>query len=269
MLKFKLTFLSLLLFTTLAFTQNTQPGGWDYQWNTFTNADSDLGQRQVPFDYNGVRQIHEVPAPGIHPRIYFGPDEIPELKTRLETTASGQAIRRVIHAYNVLLHRGYVGGTYLHSDPYGLDPAGNRLVGNAGLWDQKAYYYKLINNDPTVFDNEPNTTRHMRVAGVMAIEAFECLLWQGEFDPHTNMSYDDRSAMLGTAMANWANMVKNDPDIQLDSLNYSYFGGIHMAMAYDLNYHAMTTAQRDIVRECIAGALLPASWCLHNSLCEH
>ena len=51
----------------------------------------DFGSRTVAFDFTGVRQVHQVPAPGVHPRIYFTPDDLPDLRHRLKETRCGQA----------------------------------------------------------------------------------------------------------------------------------------------------------------------------------
>ena len=51
---------------------------------------NDFGSRTVQFDFSGVRNLRQVPAPGIHPRIYFTPDDLPDLRRRLKTTRCGQ-----------------------------------------------------------------------------------------------------------------------------------------------------------------------------------
>ena len=36
--------------------------------------------------------MRKVPEPGVHPRVFFGPDELPELRERLKNTVPGQKI---------------------------------------------------------------------------------------------------------------------------------------------------------------------------------
>ncbi len=230
--------------------QSSQPGGFTYGWANYDNSDTPgLGSRTVNFDFTGIRSIPEAPAIGVHPRVFFGPSEIPDIQNRLQNTASGQAVSAQIHAFTTLLHLDYPG--YNHNAPYGLDADGNRLIGNAGFWNSHPQYYKLINEDPTVWDGEDIKRKHL-TSTLMALEAFECLMNAGGYDPDTGMNYDDRAADLAKAMTFWAGLALNDPDVNPDSNNYNNFGGTHMALAYDLNYNSMTPTQRDSVRQALA-----------------
>lgn len=40
----------------------------------------DFGIREVKIDVTGVRKLVQAPPPGVHPRIFFGPDELPDLR---------------------------------------------------------------------------------------------------------------------------------------------------------------------------------------------
>ena len=51
---------------------------------------ADFGSRPVTFDSTGVRPVRPIPAPGVHPRIYFGPDDLPDVRQRLKTTRAGK-----------------------------------------------------------------------------------------------------------------------------------------------------------------------------------
>lgn len=52
---------------------------------------NDFGSRAVTFDPAGVRPLRQVPAPGVHPRILFTAEDLPEIRQRLKTTQCGQA----------------------------------------------------------------------------------------------------------------------------------------------------------------------------------
>jgi len=170
-------------------------------------------------------------------------------------TASGQEAFAQMHAYTTLLNLGYnANGTYSHSASYAQDYAGNKRIDNPGKWDSSPIYTDLINNVPTALDGV-DTKRRYLLCSVMLLEAMECLLKAGETDPDTGEAYDDRATDLATAMDYWATLVIGDPD--LNSNNYNYFGGQHMAMCYDIHFNSMTTAQQDNVRTALA-AIIPA-----------
>lgn len=229
-----------------AFSQG-EPGGYDYAWDDY--PDSDFGPLVINFDYTGVRDIEHAPDAGIHPRIYFNPSDVPEIKNRLTTTSSGQEIMAQVHAFTTLLNLGYTAGGYNHNYSYGSDSFGNKRIDNPGKWDSSDIYEDLVNEIPTALDGV-DTKRRYLLSSVMALEAFECLMMEGEMDSDTGMDYDTRASNLATAMAYWAELVLGDPDLNWN--NYNYFGGEQMALCYDINFNAMTVAQQDLVREALA-----------------
>ncbi len=252
--------LSSLLLLLLCFWVNqsiyaqSQPGGFDHKWADYPAGE--FGPYDITFDYTGAREIEAAPPPGVHPRVLISPSEIPAMVDRLLNTVSGQQAFNQMHAYTTLQHLGYVGIGYDHNADYGHDEQGVRYIGNAGAFDISSYYAKLVNNDLTAAaDLEAiGNNGWQRLAGIMALEALECLVMTtadpDAFDEDTGLRYDDRAAMLGRAMSNWAQIVFDDP--YLSSYNYMMFGGVHMAMAYDLNYNSMTTNQQDSVRMTLA-----------------
>ncbi len=245
----------LLLFSVVSspiFSQS-QPGGFIDGWSDYSAAQ--LGPVNVQFNSNNVRSIEAVPAIGVHPRIYFGPNEIPALQDKMQNTTSGQQVFAQLHAYTTLMHLGYnANGTYNHNSTYGKDAFGNNRIDNAGKWNKSEYYSALVAEDPNALTDVDNKNRYL-LCSVMALEAFECLIMAGQTDPDTGLDYDTRATMLATAMAHWASLVIGSPDLNWQ--NYNLFGGVHMAYAYDLNYNNMTTAQQDLVRSALAEIVIP------------
>ena len=248
-------FLWLLIFSVvnLPLFSQSQPGGFIDGWSNYTAAD--LGPVNIQFNSTNVRSIEAEPAIGVHPRIYFGPNEIPAIQAKLQNTTSGQQAFAQLHAYTTLMHLGYnTNGTYQHNSSYGSDAFGNKRIDNPGKWDKSTLYEDLISNNQNALDGADNKERYL-LASVMALEAFECLMMAGQTDPDTGLDYDTRATMLATAMANWASMVIGSPELAWD--NYNQFGGVHMAFAYDLNYNNMSTEQQDLVRAALAAIVAP------------
>lgn len=264
------------LFLNLSIAQTPQSGGFTYGWDNYDNSDSlGLGQRPVNWDFAGIREISHAPDSGIHPRIFFGPDEIVNIQNRLATTTSGQAVSKQIHAFTTLLN---LGNNYSHNAPYGKDAFGERYIDNQGFWNSNSYYEKLIAENPNAWDGADLKRKHL-AATTMALEGFECLINAGKFDPDTDESYDDRMADLAKALTFWATLAIDDPEVNSTSNKYNNFGGIHSALAYDFAFNAMTETQRSVVRQALAkitpevprhGAYLPAfanqsNWSTLNS----
>lgn len=245
-LKFSFSLFILLFILPSCFCQSA-PGGFIDQWQNYDNSlHLGLGDREVAWDFSDLRSIEAAPPIGVHPRVFFGPSEIPDIKNRMDNTTSGQHISAQIHAYTTLLHLGYQnGGTYNHNSSYGLDAFGNRYIDNAGKWNAQPEYYKLINHDPTVWDGIAIKRKHI-TASMMALEALEIMVNEGETDDDTGLTYAERSHRLARAMTFWASLAINDPDV--NPTLYNNFGGTHMALAYDIHFENMTPGQQDTVR---------------------
>ncbi len=244
------------------YSQATQRGGFVYEWSSYSSDDyTGLGNRLVHWDSTDLVDIVHAPAIGVHPRVYFGPSEIPAIKQRLDSTLSGQAIKATIHAYTTLLH---LRGAYSQNQPYALDPDGNRYIENSGAWSMGAYYDKLKNRDPSVW-NGASLKHRQRTATLMSLEAFMCLLYAGQTDPDVGISYQTRAQDLANAMHYWATLALADPN--LGPTTYNLVGGTHMAMCYDLNYNNLSLNQRDTIRMALSRTLPIVPRHGHNLAC--
>ena len=130
----------ILSFSSLV-SQNQQPGGFDHEWINYNP--SEFQPVDITFDYTDCINIEAAPPIGVHPRIYLGPSELPDLVNRLTTEVSGQEAFAQIHAYTTLLHKGYNNGSsnsYQHNSSYGQYVFNNRRISNAGKWDSNIFY---------------------------------------------------------------------------------------------------------------------------------
>lgn len=67
----------------------------------------DFGSREITFDPAGARQLNQVPGPGIHPRIFFTPDDLPEVRRRLKETHCGQEAMKNILSWTEMMKGNY------------------------------------------------------------------------------------------------------------------------------------------------------------------
>ncbi|MEI8271390.1 MAG: T9SS type A sorting domain-containing protein [Paludibacter sp.] len=227
----------------------SQSGGFDYQWKNFTSAE--VGTRTWTFDYSGVRTIKHAPAVGVHPRIFFNPEDTSDIRIRLNTTINGKELNRKRHAFTTLLNLGYSGGTYSSSASYAKNSLGQTYVSNSGYWDMKPIYDTFAAGDTTGYTlvKLKNGGSTGAFSNMLSMEAFECLIYKNNYDPDTKMTYLARAKKLAKAMTAYAFAASC---YGLSAVNYTKIGGMAFPIAYDLNYWAMTDGQRDTIRKAIA-----------------
>jgi hypothetical protein len=148
---------------------------------------TDFGSREVQFDQTGVRPLRQVPGAGVHPRIFFGPDDLAEVRQRLKETRCGQQAWRNILCWTEMMKgkyddskeyakpdvwKGGFGG--LHG-PVPLFRLGIPRVSGAGYNHNPkaaAFYQNLIKGDAT---GVPDF-----YWDVFSLEAFRCLVENDE-----------------------------------------------------------------------------------------
>jgi hypothetical protein len=203
------------------------------------------------------------PAPGVHPRIYFNPEDVPRLREHLNSSVFGREMALRLELNSLLLREG----------PRGFDPKGrlgklidgSPSVVNAGYWGAAAVAYrKLVAGDATALGTSiPNMGgSESHLAMQMAAEGLWCLL------------KDDKQGAehLAAAITTWAQIVtptiKPDDDWQWDDQNiglvkyskqemgriFDKVGRENIGLCYDFIFNYMTPRQRDIVRQMIATA---------------
>ena len=77
----------------------------DKSWATFRPLD--FGHTEVKFDAQGVRSLGTMPAPGVHPRMFFSPEDLPALRKRLKETRSGREAWKNVLSYSYALRNEY------------------------------------------------------------------------------------------------------------------------------------------------------------------
>ena len=227
----------------------SQAGGFDYQWKNFSAAE--IGTRTWNFDYSGVRTLKHAPAVGIHPRIFFNPEDTTEIRIRLNTTVNGKELNRKRHAFTTLLHLGYTNGTFNRNATYAKNSLGQAYIANTGYWDLKPIYDTFAAGDTSGYTlmKLKNGGAAGAFANMLSMEAFECLLYKNNFDPDTRLTYQSRATKLAKALTTFAYAASCNG---LSAVNYTKVGGMALPIAYDLNHWAMTAGQRDTVRKAIA-----------------
>ena len=77
---------------------------WSYSakeplpWTMF--HPKDFGSSKIVFSPEGVTPVGRVPAPGVHPRIFFSPEDLPAIRRRIQEDLGAQAAWKNILAYS-------------------------------------------------------------------------------------------------------------------------------------------------------------------------
>lgn len=217
-----------------------------------------LGERVIQYDSTGIRALSKAPASSVHPRIYFNAEDLPDIRSRLATTATGQEAMTMIRLYTDILRRGRTLAYDSRPSSFKIMPDGSARLSNAGLYDRSAVYNDLAAGSSSLLDamvlGTSGDTFSFTLAGLMSLEAFECLVDEGQPGVAT------RAANLANALDTWATWVLTQSDFPGPpgatfgarfSRQYK-FGGHLNALTYDMAYHAMTPIQRNNTRKALA-----------------
>ncbi len=217
-----------------------------------------LGSRPITYDETGVRpDAVSLPPAGVHPRVYFAAEDLPDIRQRLTTTSAGIEAFKMVQMYTSFLRNGRAVAWDSQPNSYKLMPDGTARCSNPGLYDRSAVYNQLVAGTTTALDAmiaANDGTGLYLLASSMALEAFECLVREGEAGVAT------RQTNLANALATWAAVVVADPNFPgvpgatntAKWSNHFRFGGHHPALTYDMVFNAMTPTQRDTVRKALA-----------------
>ena len=130
----------------------------DITWGTI--KPEDFGPWDVQFDASELRQLRPVPAPGVHPRIFFGPDDLPEIQDRLKNTKCGRLMWNKILSWSHAL-RGTYDDQAEYAQPDFWKGSNRGSHGNIQFW----YYHDKDN--PL---NPNNHTFDKLAAGDMTVD---------------------------------------------------------------------------------------------------
>jgi hypothetical protein len=212
----------------------------------------DFGPVPLQFDTTGLRAVRPVPPPGVHPRILFGPDDLPDIRARLKNTMCGQLMWKKILSWSHHLHGDYDDGAdyaqpdylkgdnrgshghvlclYYHDKESPFNPANH-------LWD------RLVSGDVTA-DPKPFWP-------VFSFDAYRCLIEDDKEGAHK------LAAAVVTALKH--DQAERDAERQAKGLTGPIdrpisggAGGQELGYLYDFLYNYMTPDQRQLIHDELA-----------------
>lgn len=139
---------------------------------------NDFGSLKVTFEPKGVRAVGEVPAPGVHPRIFFSPDDLPAIRKRIKEDKGAQEAWKNILAWSHTLNLTYdPAADYAKPDwangGFGIHGRFVDLMRIGGYNPKREDYYALLADGKAPKYNEKSPAEFLKPA---AAEAFRCLI---------------------------------------------------------------------------------------------
>ena len=230
--------------------ENSKPGV--ILWGSL--KDKDFGSRNVTFNQEGVRKVNQVPAPGIHPRIYFGPDDLPEIKKNLKETQCGQACWKNILSWTEMMKGNYDDkADYAQPDVWNGNFGG--LHGRVPLFrlgipraKGMAYNHNTLASD--IYNGLANGTAQSFPEfywDVFSLEAFRCLIENDESGAKKLASAAMTALKIDIAKRDSVRLAKN-----ITKPNEQPIGRFQLAFTYDFIYNWLNPEQKKTIHDELA-----------------
>jgi len=212
---------------------------------------NDFGSRPVTFDLSGIREVRQVPPPGIHPRIYFTPDDLPDLRQRLKETQCGRAAWNHLLCWTEMMkgryddHAPYAAHDVWQGSFGGLHgPVPLFRLGIPRIKDHAynhhplaaQYYQSLVDGSATNFSPY--------YWNVFSLEAFRCLIETDEAAAH------DLAAAVTTALK--LDQARRAADPKAPNPPDEPVGRFQLAFVYDFIFPWLSPAQRSALHDELA-----------------
>jgi hypothetical protein len=228
----------------------------------------DYGSREVAFDRAGVRPLRPAPPPGVHPRIFFGPDDLADVRRRIRETRCGREAWKNILSWTAAMKgdyddtadyampdrwKGSFQGLHGRVPLYRLGVPVDREAGYGRSSRARAIYEALVDGSAEEF---PEFFWH-----VFPLEAFRCLVDDDSEAAEKLARAVVTAVKLGQAKraADRADRQAKKPDVPLPPPAQPV-GGHQLAFCYDFLHGRLSSEQRRIIQD----ELAECSWSHDN-----
>jgi len=214
----------------------------------------DFGSRPVTFNYDGVRKVKQVPAPGVHPRIYFGPDDLPEIRKNLKETQCGQACWKNILSWTEMMKGNYDDKKdYAQPDVWkgefgGLH--GRVPLFRLGIQRVKGHEYNYNPLAKAIYDGLANGTATSFPEfywDAFSLEAFRCLIEDDKAGAEKLAKAAITALKIDVAKRDSIRAAKN-----ITKPNEQPIGRFQLAFTYDFIFNWLTPEQKKAMHDELA-----------------
>ena len=211
---------------------------------------NDFGTLKVTFDPKGVRPVGEVPAPGVHPRIFFSPQDLPEIRQRIKEDKGAQEAWKNVLAYSHALRKDYdekadyalpdwSGGCFgIHGRFYDMGWLGGYNTNNEYCYDLLAQ-----GKTPKIFDKEPPSNFYRPAAA----DALRCLI-----EDDAGGAQKLATATVNAVKLEQARRAKEDKPVKPGEPPNPSTGrtaACDLGYIYDFIYNWMTPEQKKVIHD--------------------
>ncbi len=215
----------------------------------------DFGSRAVTFDTTGARAVRPMPAPGVHPRIYFGPDDLPDVRNRLKDTRAGQRAWNNILSWTEMM-KGRYDDTAAYAQPDVWKGGFGGLRGPVPL-----YRLGISRENGVAYNNHPKAAAAYRALvdgtatefppfywNVFSLEAFRCLVANDEPAARDLAKATITALKLDQAKRDTDRAAKQakNPSVPLAPPDQPV-GTYQLAFTYDFIFNWLTAGQRTAI----------------------
>lgn len=213
----------------------------------------DFGSRSVTFDPAGVRKLRQTPAPGVHPRIFFGPDDLPDVRKRLRESRCGREAWKNILSWTEMM-KGLYDDTQDYAKP-------DRWLGGFGGLRGRVPLFRLgiqrESGKPGYNKNALAAATYQSLVdgsakdfppfywNTLALESFRCLIDQDS--PAAKTAAKAAITLLKIDQAKRA----ADPKPQ-GKTPAQPVGAFQLAFIYDFLFNVLTPEQRKLIHDELA-----------------
>jgi hypothetical protein len=215
----------------------------------------DFGSREITFDTSGERTINQVPAAGVHPRIFFTPDDLPDIRRRLKETLCGQAAWKNLLSWTLMM-KGQYDDTQDYAKPDVWNGGFGGLHGRVPLFrlgiprSTKGHEYNqnpeaaqiwnsLVDGTATDFPDYYWNT--------FALEAFRCLVEQDQPGAEKLAKAVITAMKISQAKRDADRAAKHVTDPPAEPV-----GRFQLAYIYDFLFNWLTPQQRSAIHDELA-----------------
>ena len=217
----------------------------------------DYGSSTIKFNPEGVTPVGQVPAPGVHPRIFFSPQDLPAIRKRIkEERGSQEAWKNVLSFANALKltydeNADYAKPDWAHGD-WHIHGRTAELHRIGGYGKGREDYFGLLaagKNPEKTFGNNPSGFYFPA-----AIEAFRCLIEDDAKGGATLAKAVETALRLEQARRKSDKPVKPGQPPKPSTPRYACS---NLGLVYDFIYNWMTSQQKQLVHDEL---VLLSSW---------
>ncbi|MFP5039916.1 hypothetical protein [Parasediminibacterium sp. JCM 36343] len=215
---------------------------------------NDFGSRNVLLDQTNVRKLRQVPAPGIHPRVYFGPEDLPDIRKNLKETKCGQEAWKNILSWTEMM-KGKYDDKDFYAQPDVIKGEFGGLHGKMPLWRLGVprvkgeeynhnslaleYYNKLADGSARSFPPY--------YWSVFSLEGFRCLI------DNDGLAAQKLAKVVVTALK--VDVAKRDSLRAANNITKPIeqpVGTYQLAFTYDFIFNWLTPEQKKIIHDELA-----------------